>query len=81
MPVKKVDRVMPKGDYLRPPGAVGEVEFLSLCTRCDECIKACPAKAIRRSNGLMDVAIGTPVIVPKGKSMRLVQWVVVYRSV
>ena len=62
---KKVDRVMPKGDYLRPPGAIEETEFLSLCTRCDECIKACPAKAIKRSNGLMDVAVGTPIIVPK----------------
>ncbi len=62
---KKVDRVMPKGDYLRPPGAVEEAEFLSVCTRCDECIKACPAKAIKRYQGLMDVAVGTPVIIPR----------------
>ncbi|MDE1890755.1 MAG: 4Fe-4S dicluster domain-containing protein [Planctomycetota bacterium] len=62
---KKIDRVMPKVDYLRPPGAVEEEEFLSLCSRCDECIKACPAKAIKRSNGLMDVAVGTPIIIPK----------------
>lgn len=64
---KKVDRVMPKGDYLRPPGAVEETEFLSLCTRCDECIKICPAKAIRSHHGLADVAVGTPVIVPREK--------------
>ncbi|GJQ23048.1 MAG: 4Fe-4S dicluster domain-containing protein [Planctomycetia bacterium] len=62
---KRIDRVMPKGDYLRPPGAVEETEFLSLCTRCDECIKACPAKAIKRYHGLMDVSIGTPVIMPR----------------
>lgn len=62
---KKIDRIMPKGDYLRPPGAVEETEFLSLCTRCDECIKVCPAKAIKRYEGFMDVAIGTPVIKPK----------------
>jgi ferredoxin-type protein NapG len=62
---KKVDRVMPKGDYLRPPGAVEETEFLSLCTRCDECIKVCPAKAIRRYQGLADLAVGTPVIMPR----------------
>ncbi|MDR4509518.1 MAG: 4Fe-4S dicluster domain-containing protein [Candidatus Brocadiaceae bacterium] len=62
---KRIDRAMPKGDYLRPPGAIEETEFLSLCTRCDECIKACPAKAIKRSSGFMDVAIGTPIIVPK----------------
>ncbi|MDN3510860.1 MAG: 4Fe-4S dicluster domain-containing protein [Candidatus Jettenia sp. CY-1] len=62
---KKVNRIMPKGEYLRPPGAVEEAEFLSLCTRCDECIKVCPAKAIKRSTGLADVAIGTPIIIPK----------------
>lgn len=62
---KKVDRIMPKGDYLRPPGAVEESEFLSLCTRCDECIKVCPAKAIKKYHGLMDVAVGTPVIMPR----------------
>lgn len=62
---KKIDRVMPKGDYLRPPGAVEETAFLSACTRCDECIKACPAKAIKRYQGLMDVAVGTPVIMPR----------------
>lgn len=62
---KKIDRVMPRGDYLRPPGAVEETEFLSLCTRCDECIKACPAKAIKRYHGLADVAVGTPVIMPR----------------
>lgn len=62
---KKIDRVMPKGDYLRPPGAIEETEFLSLCTRCDECIKVCPAKAIKRYQGLTDVAVGTPVIMPR----------------
>ena len=63
---KKVSRVMPKKvAYLRPPGAVEETEFLSLCTRCDECIKVCPAKAIKRSNGLTNIAVGTPIIVPK----------------
>ncbi|HHT9109737.1 MAG TPA: 4Fe-4S dicluster domain-containing protein [Candidatus Brocadiaceae bacterium] len=63
---KKVDRVMPKKiDYLRPPGAVEETEFLSLCTRCDECIKVCPAKAIKRYQGFTDVAVGTPIIIPK----------------
>lgn len=65
---ERVDRVMtPKGNYLRPPGAVEETEFLSLCTRCDDCINTCPAKAIRRYSGLTDVAIGTPVIIPGEK--------------
>ncbi len=64
---KRVDRMIPKskGIYLRPPGAVEETEFLSLCTCCDECIKACPAKAIKRSQGFMEAAAGTPIIIPK----------------
>lgn len=62
---KKVDRVMPKTNYLRPPGAIEETEFLVKCTRCDECIKVCPAKAIKRSQGLFDAAVGTPIIIPK----------------
>ncbi len=28
--------------FIRPPGALPEEEFLSLCLRCDECRKACP---------------------------------------
>jgi len=31
----------------RPPGAVAEGQFLSSCTRCGDCITACPPKAIR----------------------------------
>ena len=30
----------------RPPGALKEVDYLSKCTRCGECVKACPAGAI-----------------------------------
>ena len=31
----------------RPPGAVAEGQFLASCTRCGECITACPPRAIR----------------------------------
>src|SRR6185503_21262637 len=27
---------------VRPPGSVPEKEFLQMCIRCDECLKACP---------------------------------------
>lgn len=33
-------------DWLRPPGAVDEALFLERCTKCSDCIKACPPGAI-----------------------------------
>jgi ferredoxin-type protein NapG len=50
--------------FLRPPGAVGNKEFLALCTRCDECLKACPHGSIRKLNKDFDIADGTPIVVP-----------------
>jgi len=44
-------------DWLRPPGAVEEVVFLERCTRCGDCIKACPPGAI-----VAHAQDGTPVI-------------------
>jgi formate hydrogenlyase subunit 6/NADH:ubiquinone oxidoreductase subunit I len=34
-------------DLVRPPGAVGEDEFLARCVRCGECMKVCPTNAIQ----------------------------------
>ena len=33
--------------YVRPPGALPEEEFKSTCSRCGECVRVCPATAIR----------------------------------
>ena len=33
-------------DWLRPPGAVDEALFLERCTKCSDCITACPPGAI-----------------------------------
>ncbi len=46
----------------RPPGAVDEVSFLSGCTRCDECISACPVGAIVHAPARFREAAGTPMI-------------------
>ena len=29
-------------NWLRPPYALAELEFLLTCTRCDACVEACP---------------------------------------
>ncbi|MBF0473766.1 MAG: 4Fe-4S dicluster domain-containing protein [Nitrospirae bacterium] len=46
----------------RPPGAIAEAEFLKTCTRCDECIKACPENAIMKVIMLGSVLHLTPII-------------------
>jgi len=48
----------------RPPGAVDEVAFLAGCTRCNECIKACPVNAIVHAPSRFREAAGTPMIDP-----------------
>src|SRR5687768_6090369 len=49
----------PRTDWLRPPGAVEECLFLDRCTRCSDCVKACPYETI-----VFDRRDGTPVIFP-----------------
>lgn len=49
----------PRPDFLRPPGAVEEALFLERCTRCQDCVKACPHGSIGLHAG-----DGTPVIHP-----------------
>ena len=50
---------------LRPPGALAEPDFLEACTRCGECIEACPHDAIRPAAPRLREASGTPVIEPQ----------------
>ena len=33
-------------ELVRPPGALGEEDFLSKCIRCGECMKVCPTNGI-----------------------------------
>ena len=46
----------------RPPHAVPESEFLAGCTRCDDCIEACPPNAIFRAPDSAGLLAGTPII-------------------
>ena len=46
---------------IRPPGARPEDEFIDRCTRCDDCLKACPTGILIRGDGgypTVDFGIG-----------------------
>ena len=50
-----------RGTVLRPPGALPEYQFKTVCARCGNCIKACPTNIIQSSFDLNDpVGILTP---------------------
>ena len=48
----------------RPPGAVGEAEFLLRCTRCGKCSQACPHGAIFEYAADGGIVARTPVMAP-----------------
>jgi ferredoxin-type protein NapG len=61
-----VDKITKRVPLIRPPGAITERQFLQACTRCDECIHACPKDAIQRVPKKMGFLIaGSPYIDPK----------------
>ncbi len=49
----------------RPPGALDEFAFLTACTRCDKCIRACPENAIRKAGANMGLALNSPYLDPR----------------
>jgi len=51
-------------EWLRPPGALPEVEFLATCERCSKCLMACPHDSIRRLGFEFRESEGTPAIIP-----------------
>ena len=62
---KAVDKITKRVPVLRPPGALTEKAFLQACSRCDECINACPKDAIQRAPKKMGFLIhNTPYIDP-----------------
>ena len=62
---KAVDKITKRVPVLRPPGAISEKAFLQACSRCDECIHACPKDAIVRAPKKMGFLIyNTPYIDP-----------------
>lgn len=50
-------------NWIRPPYALNELEFLLACTRCDKCIDACPHKVIFRLPARLGAqVVGTPAM-------------------
>jgi ferredoxin-type protein NapG len=47
---------------LRPPGAVDEKDFLSLCIKCGQCLQVCPYHSIKLADIGMGHGVGTPYI-------------------
>ena len=51
--------------WVRPPGAIAEADFLEACTRCSDCVAACPHWVVRKAGPeLGDRLAGSPVIIP-----------------
>ncbi len=47
---------------LRPPGAIDEERFLSLCMRCTRCMDACPSGSIQLAGPDNRAELGTPFV-------------------
>ena len=57
--------------YIRPPGAIqNEVQFLSTCGKCGDCVGACPYGAIRSLTAVAGAAEGTPFLQPENDPCR-----------
>jgi len=44
---QKVALLRYPNDFLRPPGALPEPDFLDTCSRCGTCVRVCPAQCIK----------------------------------
>ncbi len=61
----------PKIPVLRPPGAIAESLFLDTCTRCGDCISACPHDAIVLAPERFRTAAGSPMLSPLDAPCRM----------
>ncbi len=63
--VKHIDHKVTQNasHWIRPPYAQDELNFLLACTRCDECIEACPHNVIFILSGRLGTQVaGTPAM-------------------
>lgn len=62
-PAKALAAAAPK--VFRPPGAVGDEEFLAKCVRCGKCIEICPDKTLLSAHLDQGLNLGTPYFIPR----------------
>ncbi len=60
-----LDMAKAEGRPTRPPGAKDEEHFLATCTKCGQCVEACPFGTLKLATGGDDVPIGTPYFTPR----------------
>ena len=53
---------LPESKYPRPPWVQENRAFLSLCDRCDLCVKQCPRRVLRKSEEELPILNGLPVL-------------------
>ncbi|PVX39758.1 periplasmic nitrate reductase subunit NapG [Pasteurella langaaensis DSM 22999] len=56
-----------EGVALRPPGALAEKDFLAACTRCGQCVQACPYDMLHLASLISSTEAGTPYFVARDK--------------
>lgn len=62
---KRADAMIPRADFLRPPGAIDETNFLYGCIKCGLCVQICPVHAIKLADINEGLGYGTPYIDPR----------------
>ncbi len=64
--VEDADKIKtPAKPFVRPPGAIAENKFLETCTRCDDCVKACPEWVVRKTGPEFGKSLeGYPMLMP-----------------
>ncbi|MBR9971649.1 4Fe-4S dicluster domain-containing protein [Magnetospirillum sulfuroxidans] len=53
---------------LRPPGAIGEDDFLAACIKCGQCVQVCPVEAIVLSDITDGFGVGVPHIAARDQA-------------
>ncbi len=61
----------PEKERLRPPGAVEEDRYLSMCIKCGQCLQVCPYDAIKLEDIDGEAGVGTAYINPLARGCYL----------